>query len=109
MDKPFRDMDALCQTTAKEREERYRISCRMVEISKMLLSGDEIVCDGGAELRVPICNETPRDMVGELQDMIEFIESMEQIEDYNMDDTLMALEANILAYNFTCDLGDYDG
>lgn len=123
MDKLLGDMDALCQLTAKEREERYRASCRMARISEMLFLGDEITCDGGIGIRVSIetgwdeqqltsgemtrirarddrtCKETLQDMVDELQDMIKFLEFMDMVEDCSMNDILNQLNASISAYN----------
>jgi hypothetical protein len=104
MNKLLRDMDVLCQTTAKERE--------------ILLFGGDIMCDGGTEVRVPIevewteqqltdeemdtikvRNDMARDVVDELQDMIEFIESMDMIEGYSIEDILDQLNASISTYN----------
>ena len=132
MDKLLRDREILCNCnmTAAKREERYRESCRLARISETLtgwreqqLTDEEmatILSHGSMMVRnrdgLPIYDkpcetfdEILKNMVDELQDMIEFIEYMEKAEGRSIDDTFLALEANISAYNFSCDTGGYGG
>ena len=85
MDKLLRDMENLCQTTAAEREERYRKICKMATASEIpcfgLMGRGKV--DRGSEIRCPIVilSDSPtgfgksvEETLEELRDMINFFE-----------------------------------